>query len=241
MSRGTVFVTGGSRGIGLEICRALLVDGYTVVAVARQTTPDFGTLTHDFAGRAELHRADLADESDRTELALRIRSCRDLYGLVNNAGVAVAGLHVGMPQADWTRMWLLNVIAPMALCQAAAKSMHRAGVGRIVNVSSISTQKTFRGLGVYTATKSALEGFSRVLAVELGVWGITVNCVAPGFIPTDMNAELSQGLREKIASRNVLNRQPSAQDVARTVLFLLSESAATVTAQVIKVDSGASA
>ncbi|QMU78287.1 SDR family oxidoreductase [Streptacidiphilus sp. PB12-B1b] len=241
MSNGTVFVTGGSRGIGLAVCEALMSEGYTVVAVARQATPELVDLMARSSGTLRFERADLSVELERTGLALRLRACRDLYGLVNNAGVATAGLHVGLAQQEWSRMWDLNVLTPMVLCQAAAKSMRRARQGKIVNISSISAHKTFRGLAAYTATKSAVEGFSRVFAAETGAWGITVNCVAPGFIATDMTAGIPDHLRERIMKRNALDHRPTAQDVARTVVFLLSDAAAAVTAQVVRVDSGATA
>lgn len=239
MNSGTVYVTGASRGIGLEVCRVLLDQGYTVVATARTATTAFRSLADEHPGRAVFHQADLCAPSDLTELASRIRACSDLRGLVNNAGAAAAGLHVGLPADRWDTMWSLNVRAPMMLCQAAAKSMRRGRTGRIVNVSSVSANKTYRGLGVYTATKAALEGFSRVLAAEVGAWGITVNCVAPGFISTEMTSSIPDALKERIINRNALGSPPTVGDVARAVDFLMSDGASAITAQVIRVDAGA--
>jgi 3-oxoacyl-[acyl-carrier protein] reductase len=119
--------------------------------------------------------------------------------------------------------------------------MIRARQGRIVNISSICTHRTYRGLGGYTASKAALEGFSKVLAAEVGPWGITVNCVAPGFIPTDMNADLPDDVRSRITRRAALPREVAAMDVANVVSFLFTEAAEELTAQVIRVDAGATA
>jgi 3-oxoacyl-[acyl-carrier protein] reductase len=235
-----VYVTGGSRGIGLAVVKALAQAGYSVIAVARTTTPELNELTQT-VGTVTFIGADLATRDGQQQVAASLRACGGLHGLVNNAGVAVAGLHVMQRQDSMARMWSVNVEAPFVLCQAAVKSMSRARNGRIVNISSVCAHRAFRGLGVYTATKTALEGFSRVLAAEVGSWGITVNCVAPGFIPTDMNAGLPEDIVARVRRRAALSRQTTAMDVANVVEFLLSPAAEAVTAEVIRVDAGATA
>ncbi|MEO3927797.1 SDR family oxidoreductase [Micromonosporaceae bacterium B7E4] len=234
---GTVFVTGGSRGIGLAVTRQLLTAGYRVVAVSRTASSELAALREAVGDPLTFLAADLTSGDDRIAVADRLRRCADLYGLVNNAGVASGALHVATAWSDVSRMWQLNVEVPMSLCQAAVKAMYRSG-GRIVNISSIAAHRTFRGLGAYTATKCALEGFSRVLAAEVGGRGITVNCVAPGFIDTAMTATIDDDLRAAINRRNMLDRGATPADVARSVEFLLSPAAEAITAQVIRVDSG---
>ncbi|MEU4382412.1 SDR family NAD(P)-dependent oxidoreductase [Micromonospora echinofusca] len=234
---GTVFVTGGTRGIGLAVTRQLLTVGYRVVAVARTAPSEFAALRESVGDPLTFLAADLTSGDDRLAVANRLRERADLHGLVNNAGVASAALHVAAARSDMTRMWQLNVEVPMSLSQAAVKAMYRRG-GRIVNITSIAAHRTFRGLGAYTATKCALEGFSRVLAAEVGSRGITVNCVAPGFIDTAMTASIEDGLRAAINRRNMLNRAATVADVARSVEFLLSPAAEAITAQVLRVDSG---
>jgi 3-oxoacyl-[acyl-carrier protein] reductase len=236
---GTVFVTGGSRGIGLEICRAIVADGHAVVAVARRRTRDLDEVAMGSDGRLSFLPADLSTTDGQDAVAARVRACRDLRGLVNNAGIAVARLHIAMAPADAERMWAVNVAAPMRLSQAAVKAMHRAGGGRIVNISSVCAHRAYRGLGAYTATKCALEGFSRVLAAEVGYRKITVNCVAPGLIDTDMTAGLPDPVKEAVLRRGALDRPTTPGDVAAMVSFLLSSAADAVTGQVIRVDSGA--
>ncbi|WFE48342.1 SDR family oxidoreductase [Verrucosispora sp. WMMD1129] len=234
---GTVFVTGGSRGIGLAVTRQLLTAGYRVVAVSRTLSGELASLRDTVGAALTFLPADLTRGDDRVAVATRIRGCADLHGLVNNAGVATGALHVATASADVSRMWQLNVEVPMSLCQAAVKAMYGSG-GRIVNISSIAAHRTFRGLGAYTATKCALEGFSRVLAAEVGRRGITVNCVAPGFIDTAMTTAIADDVRAAIHRRNMLDRDATPGDVARSVEFLLSPAAAAITAQVVRVDSG---
>jgi 3-oxoacyl-[acyl-carrier protein] reductase len=234
-----VVVTGGSRGIGLAVCRSLLDAGYRLVAVARRESRELAKLTGDPAGRVEFLAADLATADGLATACARLRSCRTLYGLVNNAGTAAAGLHATMAYRPMAEMVSLNLWAPLVLSQVAARTMARRG-GRIVNVSSICAHATHRGLATYSATKAALEGLSRVLAAEVGPWGITVNCVAPGFIETAMTADLSAEVRARIRRRTVLRSQPTGESVSAVVTFLLSQGAETITAEVIRVDAGAS-
>lgn len=241
MGERVVYVTGGSRGIGLAIVRVLASSGYSVTAVARSATSELDDLRASAGGSVSFLSADLATRKGQELVAASLRGRGGLYGLVNNAGIAPAGLHVTLGQDKIARMWAVNVEAPLVLCKAAVKSMSRARNGRIVNISSICAHRSFRGLGAYTASKAALEGFSKVLAAEAGSWGVTVNCVAPGFISTDMNADLPDSIRERIRSRAALAREVTAADVAGVVEFFLSPAAALVTAQVIKVDGGATA
>ncbi len=239
MSERVVYVTGGSKGIGLAIVKVLAQSGYTIAAVARSATRELDDLCADSGGTVTFISADLATKKGQETVATSLRGCHGLYGLVNNAGIATAGLHVTLNQDRIARMWSVNVEAPLVLCKAAVKSMSRNRIGRIVNISSICTTRAFRGLAAYTASKAAIEGFSRVLAAEVGVWGVTVNCIAPGFIPTEMNASLPDQVRARIKSRSVLTRDVTTTSVATMTDFFLSSGAAEVTAQVIRVDAGA--
>lgn len=237
----TVFVTGGTRGIGLEVCRALLRDGYDVICVARTTTDDYEELRSQDEGRATFLAADLAAREGLNAVARAIRTQPDMYGLVNNAGVAISGLLTGLPRDAMEQMLSLNLMAPMVLSQAAIKAMIQAQTGRIVTIGSVCAQRPYRGLSAYAATKAALEGFTRVLAAEAGAWGITANCVAPGFVDTAMTAVLDDAKREHVRGRSMLPTGATPIDIAEAVAFLMSPAAGSVTAEVIRVDGGSAA
>ena len=238
MSERTVLVTGGSRGLGLAICRQLLAAGYQLVVVSRRTSRALDELVASAGGRVRFLAADLSSTAGLDEICGWLRACDTLHGLVNNAAVASAGLHATMARHRMADMVAVNLWAPLLLSQAAARAMRRRG-GRIVNVSSVCAHASHRGLAAYTATKTALEGFSRVLAAEVGAWGVTVNCVAPGFLDTAMTADIPADLRTRIRRRVVLPAPPTGADVAAAVEFLLSATAGAITAEVIRVDAGA--
>lgn len=219
----------------------LLEQDYEMVGVARKETPEYAELRSCYGPRAGFLQADLGSREGVDVVARHLRTTECLYGLVNNAGVAMTGLHVALPRAEMETMIAVNLMAPMVLSQAAVKAMSRARAGRIVTVGSICAQRPYRGLSVYSATKAAMEGFTRVLAAEAGAWGITVNCVSPGFIDTAMSAGLNEGTRERIRRRAMLAHETTARDVAAAVSFLLSPAARALTAEILRVDAGAAA
>jgi 3-oxoacyl-[acyl-carrier protein] reductase len=164
-----------------------------------------------------------------------------IYGLVNNAGLGTSGLLGTMPDREIERLIRLNTVSPIFLTKAVARLMMTEGSGRIINISSIVASTGYSGLSVYSATKASLVGFTRSLARELGQLGITVNAIAPGFIDTAMTESLSAEQREQIARRSALKRLADADDVARSVEFLLGPGARNITGTVLTVDAGNSA
>ena len=231
---GAVLVTGGTRGIGLGIVQALASAGLQVVALARQ----------DSAARAAVqgtgfHAADLADLA---ALPGHVRAIRQAFGpirgLVNNAGIGTSGVLATMPDAAIERLIRLNVTSPILLTKYALRGMMAAGAGRVVMVSSIVASTGYAGLSVYSASKASLHGFAFSLAREVGPLGITVNVVSPGFIDTEMTAELDAGHRAQIARRSALRRMPEVSDVAAAVAYLMSPGARNVTGTVLTVDAG---
>jgi 3-oxoacyl-[acyl-carrier protein] reductase len=136
------------------------------------------------------------------------------------------------------RLIRLNTVSPILLTKYVARSMMTGRGGRIVNIASIVASTGYSGLSVYSATKASLVGFTRSLARELGQLGITVNAIAPGFIDTAMTNELTEGQRETIARRSALKRMADAEDVAKSVEFLLGPAARNITGIVLTVDAG---
>ncbi|HVY14533.1 MAG TPA: SDR family NAD(P)-dependent oxidoreductase [Rhodopila sp.] len=238
-----VIVTGGSRGIGLGIARALAADGYQVIAVARQENAELAAAQKEArdAGAGVIHfrPCDLGELEALGGFAKRVQSEFGApYGLVNNAGIGTSGILATMPDSQVERLVRLNVLSPMLLTKYVVRGMMTGAGRRIVNISSIVATTGYPGLSVYSATKSSLLGFTRSLARELGSLGITVNAVAPGFVDTEMTQELNPGQKAQIARRSALRRMPGVTDIAGAVSFLMSDAAANITATTLTVDAG---
>lgn len=238
-----VLVTGGSRGLGLAIAGVLASAGYRAIAIARRESPALSaardTARLQGPGAIEFRSCDLSDVAQIPALVRALRAeFGPIYGLVNNAGLGTAGMLGTMRDKDIENLIRLNTISPITLTKYVARSMMTQRQGRIVNISSIVASTGYSGLSVYSATKASLVGFTRSLARELGELGITVNAVAPGFIDTAMTEELSPAQREQIARRSALKRMADAEDVARSVEFLLGAGARNITGIVLTVDAG---
>ena len=250
-----VVVTGGTRGLGLAIAARLAAEGYRVIAVARRESPEFlesGRLlaspaaaanAPENAGELTFQAGDLSDLDAIPDLVSSItQRFGSLFGLVNNAGIGTAGMLASMPVTELEMLIRLNVTSPILLTKFAVRNMMAKGqAGRIVNMSSIVASAGFKGLSAYAATKAALQGFTRSLARELGPLHITVNCVAPGFVSTELTKDLSDGDRGRIARRSALLRLAEPQDVAEAVRYLLSDGARNVTGTTLTVDAGGTA
>jgi 3-oxoacyl-[acyl-carrier protein] reductase len=239
-----VLVTGGSRGLGLAIVERLAEAGFRVIAVARNRTDALEAATAKAAqagrGGVAFQSCDLSDLAAIPGMLKALRAAHGpLWGLVNNAGLGTPGVLANMPDAAIERLVRLNVISPATVSKYAVRSMMAGNDGgRIVNISSIVATTGYNGLSVYSATKAALQGFTRSLARELGPLGITVNSVAPGFLQTEMTHDLDEKQRDQIARRSALRRMAEVGDVAEAVAYLFSEQARNVTGTVLTVDAG---
>jgi 3-oxoacyl-[acyl-carrier protein] reductase len=238
-----IIVTGASRGLGLAIATALADGGDRVIAVARGATAELTAATAAVArpggGAIEFRPLDLTDTPGIADFVSRVRGeFGPLYGLVNNAGLGTAGVLAIMREADIEQLTRLNVVAPLVLTKYVVRAMMLERAGRIVNISSIVGSTGYPGLSAYAATKAALTGFTRSLAREVGSLGITVNAVAPGFINTEMTADLGEEQRAQIVRRSALKRMAVPQDVAAAVEFLMSEKAKNITGITLTVDAG---
>jgi 3-oxoacyl-[acyl-carrier protein] reductase len=238
-----VLVTGGSRGLGLAIARGLAAVGYRAVAIARTQSLELKAAAEAARalgqGAIEFRSCDLSEISLIAPLVRAIRAdFGPIYGLVNNAGLGTAGMLGTMRDKDIESLVRLNTLSPIILTKYVARSMMTQGQGRIVNIASIVASTGYSGLSVYSATKASLVGFTRSLARELGQLGITVNAIAPGFIDTAMTGELSPEQKQQIARRSALKRMADAEDVARSVEFLLGTGARNITGIVLTVDAG---
>lgn len=235
----TVIVTGAAKGLGLAIAETLVDAGFFVAGIGRSASDAFNALPPD---QRQFTAYDLMDLPGIPALVKGIVDAAPgpLYGLVNNAGVGLDGTLATQHASDISRVLTLNLEAPIALSKYAVRHMLRQRQGRIVNISSIIAATGFNGLAVYAASKAGLEGFTRSLSREVGRAGITVNCVAPGYMLTDMTVGLEGSKLESIKRRAPLGL-PETSNAAHAVRYLLEPGAAKTTGTVITVDGGSTA
>lgn len=237
-----VLITGAARGLGLAIANRLVGDGYKVIGIGRTLTEEYQSLIDQSSvNQVSFQPYDLNELDGIPSLISNItKNVGPLYGLVNNAAIGLDGVLATMHASDISRVLRVNLEAPILLAKFACRSMLPRKEGRIVNVSSIIATTGFNGLSVYGASKAGLSGFTRSLARELGRTNITVNCVAPGFMATDMTAGLEGDKLESIRRRAPLGLA-EPKDAAGAVAYLLSEDARRVTGTTLTVDGGSTA
>lgn len=235
-------VTGATGGLGFAICNRLIDHGFRVIGVSRRETPEFEKLRKMHPESIFFEEVDLADLGSIRSFAssLTQRYGRS-YALINNAGIGNDGLLPTMHDIDIDRIIRVNLQAPILMAKYLCRGMLLNRRGRIINISSIIANTGFSGLSVYGATKAGLIGFSKSLSRELGKAGITVNCVAPGYMETKMTNALSGDNLASVRRRSPLSRFPTTREVAGAVAYLLSDEAAAVIGAVVTVDAGSTA
>ena len=228
-----VFITGGSRGIGAECVRAFSRAGYRVFFTYKNSTDAAEELAAE-TGAAAI-RADVASSSDMSRAA---EIAGDVDIIVNNAGISQIKMLNDITEADWDRMFDVNIKGMFLTVKAFLGGMVNKKQGRIINISSMWGEDGGSCEVQYSASKAAVIGFTKALAKELGPSGITVNCVSPGVIATDMNKELSEADINALAEDTPVCRIGSAAEVADTVMFLASDKAGFITGAVLPVNGG---
>jgi 3-oxoacyl-[acyl-carrier protein] reductase len=241
---GCALVTGASRGIGAATARALAADGWPVAVNYRSDADGAEAVASDIrsaGGQAISVRADVA-EPDAADalLSSAAEELGPVLVLVNNAGLTADALSLRLRDDDWDRVIQTNLTAAFRLTRRALADMVRARFGRIVNVASIVGMRANPGQANYAASKAGLVAFTKTVAVEVARRGVTANAVAPGFIETELTADLpgdGKGLLDAIPAR----RTGTAEEVAACIRFLASEEASYVTGSVLTVDGGMTA
>ncbi|SPZ45721.1 3-oxoacyl-[acyl-carrier-protein] reductase FabG [Plesiomonas shigelloides] len=237
-----VIITGCAKGLGLETSKMLAKAGYKVLGVSRTPTEEYQQLQASFPETVFFYEFDFCNVKDISALVkLIVKKHGRIFGLINNAALGHDGVLATMHESDISLLLKVNIEAPILLTKYVARSMLLNRGGRIVNVGSIIASTGFNGLSVYGATKSAIGGFTKSLARELGKSQITVNTLAPGYMETNMTDGLVGDKLEKIKRRSCLGRLANVKDVASMALFLLSEDAAGITGTTFTVDAGSTA
>ena len=239
MTQRIALVTGASRGIGQAIAKRLANEGYLVIGTA--TSEEGAAAVNDYlqelggAGR-------VLNVQDTEQINQLFDSIEKEFGnvqvLVNNAGITQDGLLMRMDDNAWERVLDVNLTSVFRTSKRAMKGMMKARQGRIINITSVVAAMGNAGQTNYTASKAGIEGFTRSLAREIGSRQITVNCVAPGFIDTDMTKELDEALIQSMLNTVPLARLGKPEDIAAAVNFLASEEAGYITGTVLDVNGG---
>jgi 3-oxoacyl-[acyl-carrier protein] reductase len=239
MTQRIALVTGASRGIGQAIAKRLANEGYVVIGTA--TSEKGAAAVNDYlkelggAGR-------VLNVQDTEQINQLFDSIEKEFGnvqvLVNNAGITQDGLLMRMDDNAWERVLDVNLTSVFRTSKRAIKGMMKARQGRIINITSVVAAMGNAGQTNYTASKAGIEGFTRSLAREIGSRQITVNCVAPGFIDTDMTKDLDEALIQSMLNAVPLARLGKPEDIAAAVNFLASEEAGYITGTVLDVNGG---
>lgn len=242
---GCALVTGASRGIGAAIARGLAADGWAVGVNYRSDSDGAEEVVRQLeqaGGEALSLQADICDRDAADAL---FPPLEERFGpvlvLVNNAGTRADGLFAAMGDEEWEATLATNLTGPYRTMRRAVLPMARARFGRIVNVSSIIGHRPLPGLANYAATKAALDGLTRAVAIEVARRGVTVNAVAPGVVDTELTSDIPELKQSATRSTIPLRRAGTPEDVAACVRFLACEEAGYVTGATLVVDGGLSA
>lgn len=231
-------VTGASRGIGKAVAQALAEQGAIVVGTAttEQGAQGITNELEAFGGRGVV--LNVTDDAACDELLAELAKEGGPHILVNNAGITRDGLAMRMKDEEWLDVIQTNLNAVFRLCRGVMRPMMKAREGRIINLTSVIASVGNPGQANYAAAKAAVAGMSRSLASELGSRNITVNCVAPGFIDTDMTRSLSEDATDALLSRIPLSRFGQPEDIANAIVFLASPQASYITGTTLHVNGG---
>ena len=239
----TALVTGASRGIGAAIARELAAQGYAVIGTAttQEGADKVGAALAAVPG-ARGCRGALLNVTDGPAAQALVDDIVKTYGalhvLVNKAGITRDQLAMRMKDEDWDAVIDTNLKAVFRLCRAAIRPMMKQRWGRIVNITSVVGASGNPGQANYAAAKAGVAGMTRALARELGSRGITVNCIAPGFIATDMTAALPAEQQQALTAQIPIGRLGAPEDIAHAVAYLASDRAGYVTGQELHVNGG---
>ena len=234
-------VTGASRGIGAGIAKLFGESGSYIIGTAttQEGADAITQRVNNGVSKGEGVVLDVSNSEDVNRIMKEMKE-RDLLPsiLINNAGISLESLLMRIKDDDWKKIIDTNLSSAFYLCKAAVSGMMKNRKGRIINIGSVVGSIGAIGNAHYSASKAALLGFTKSLALEVGSRGITVNNIAPGYITTDMTKDIKSELSEALMNKIPMNRFGSPEDIAKVALFLASESGSYITGQTIHVNGG---
>lgn len=234
MTKKNIFISGASRGIGKSMAQHFAKSNFNVVGTSRNNFKFDNDLENLFPIKLDVtSRNDVKDCFDELKSKNLLPDI-----LINNAGITADQLFLRMSDDDWDNVINTNLTGTFNLTKIFLKNMIKNKFGRIINISSISGLMGNPGQVNYSSSKAALNGFTKSLAKEVGSRNITVNCVAPGFIDTDMTSYIGDNERNEILKQIPLNKFGLPEDISKLVMFLISDEASYITGQTISIDGG---
>jgi 3-oxoacyl-[acyl-carrier protein] reductase len=237
----SIIVTGDSRGLGSEIVQVLLnADNYFVIGISRSISEQTKKNENSFPHRYVHINFDLENSEGIKQLYWdTLKQYGPIYGLVNNAGIAYDDIITNAQINPLMKMFKINVFSPIILSKYIIRDMIlNETKGSLVHISSVCAHTGYNGLSMYSASKSAIEAFSRTVAREWGRHEIRSNCIAPGFMDTEMSLRLTKDQRKRIYQRTSLKKATDPVSISETVNFLLSDKSKSITGAIFSVDSG---
>ncbi len=239
LDKKTVIVTGANRGIGLEIVRQLAAEGFRLAACCRSISEELSLLVQESEGKHKIFEIDLSNENNIKKTIPELLKWSGVpYGLVNSAGTARGGLFSMTRIQDLKEIYQVNLFGQLLLTQYVTKKMLRIKKGSIVNIASTAGILADVGTLGYGGSKASLIHATRVMASELGGFGLRVNAIAPSVVATDMAELMDDVARKKLENRSALKKITKASNIADAVLFLLSDKSEMITGQVLRIDRG---
>ena len=234
-------VTGASGGIGASIAVELAKNNMLVIGTAT-SNKGVGAIEENFKLNKQNGIGLVLDVNDNKSIESLISHVEENYGnisiLVNNAGITKDTLLMKMKDEDWDEVMNTNLKSVFKLSQSVIRKMMKNRYGRIINISSVVGHSGNAGQTNYTAAKAGISGFTKSLAQEVGSRGITVNCVAPGFIDTDMTRNLPEDYKKQLLNKIPLGKLGSPNDIANAVAFLASDNASYITGETLHINGG---
>lgn len=235
-------ITGSTGGLGTEISKQLAAAGYRLVLHYHQQLEKATALRDSLPAQSDPHLLVAANLRDETQIASMLGFVEKEAGrldlLINNAGIPFSGLSWKQTSADWDQVFSVNTRAPWLVSRYAIPLMRQNNYGRIIYFSSVVAHRPPAGTTAYAASKAALEGLTRAQAIELSKFGITVNCVAPGYFDAGMISSVEENIRQDIIKNTPAQRLGMAEELAEAIVYLCGSKSSFTTGQVIHINGG---